>query len=45
MQKAKTPNPKHQGNPGQNEKTKTKENRYRRERRFTSQRARYSTKL
>ena len=34
-----SPNPKHQGNPGQNEKTNPKENRYRRERRFTSQRA------
>ena len=37
MQKA--PNPKHPGNPGHNEKTKPKENRYRRERRFPSQRA------
>ena len=29
MQKA--PNPKHPGNPGHNEKTKAKDNRYRRE--------------
>jgi hypothetical protein len=27
----KAPNPKHPGNPGYNEKTKTKDNRYRRE--------------
>jgi hypothetical protein len=31
MQKAKTPNPKHPGNPGHKEKTKPKDNRYRRE--------------
>jgi hypothetical protein len=30
----KVPNPKHPGNPGQNEKTKPKDNRYRREWRF-----------
>ena len=32
MQKA--PNPKHSGNPGHNEKTKPKDNRYRRKGRF-----------
>ena len=37
MQKA--PNPKHPGNPGHNEKTKPKDNRYRRERRFPIYRA------
>jgi hypothetical protein len=37
MQKA--PNPKHPGNPGHNEKTKLKDNRYRRERRFPTLRA------
>jgi hypothetical protein len=30
----KDPNPKHPGNPGQNEKTKPKDNRYRGEGRF-----------
>jgi hypothetical protein len=30
----KNPNPKHPGNPGDNEKTKTKDNRYRRKQRF-----------
>ena len=30
----KVPNPKHSGNPGHNEKTKPKNNRYRREQRF-----------
>jgi hypothetical protein len=30
----KSPNPKHPGNPGHNEKTKPKDNRYRRELRF-----------
>jgi hypothetical protein len=32
--KQKAPNPKHPGNPGYNEKTKPKDNRYKRERRF-----------
>jgi hypothetical protein len=35
----KSPNPNHPGNPGHNEKTKHKDNRYTRERRFPSQRA------
>ena len=40
MQKAKkAPNPKHPGNPGHNEKMKPKDNKYRREPRFTTQRA------
>ena len=37
MQKA--PNPKHPGNPGHNEKTKPKDNRYRQEGRFPTERA------
>ena len=37
MQKA--PNPKHPGNPGNNEKMKTKGNRYRREQRLPTLRA------
>ena len=37
MQQA--PDPKHPGNPGYNEKTKFKDNRYRREQRFPTQRA------
>jgi hypothetical protein len=32
----KDPNSKHTGNPGHNEKTKPKDNRYRREQRFPS---------
>ena len=35
----KDPNSKHLGNPGHNEKTKPKDNRYRRERRFPTQKA------
>ena len=35
----KFPNPKHPGNPGHNEKTKPKKNRYRREPRFPTKRA------
>jgi prefoldin subunit 5 len=34
IKKQKAPNPKHPGNPGHNEKTKPKDNRYRREGRF-----------
>jgi hypothetical protein len=34
VQNEKTPYPKHPGNPGHNEKTKPKDNRYRREQRF-----------
>jgi hypothetical protein len=34
IQKAKAPNPKHPRNPGHNETTKPKDNRYRREGRF-----------
>jgi hypothetical protein len=44
MQKA--PNPKHPGNPGHNEKTKLKDNKYRREQRFPTQRdSKYLNKI
>jgi hypothetical protein len=39
MQKQKGPNPKHPGNPGYNKKMKHKDNRYRREQMFPSERA------
>jgi hypothetical protein len=39
MQSAKVPNPKHPGNPGHNEKTKPKDNRYRQKGRFPTLRA------
>jgi chromosome segregation ATPase len=39
MQNAKSPNPKHPRNPGHNEKTKPKNNRYKRDRRFLTQKA------
>ena len=35
----KAPKPKHPGNPGHNEKTKPQDSRYRREQRFSTQRA------